>query len=172
MSNLNGKQLVEQGIITNVKNPNCIQQVGVDLELIKIEQVVGSGFVPKEGKTQLAARMEIIPQEQPDGKSLWFLEPGVYDITLAQGCKIPADQRMRIVQRSSFLRNGAILSSSMFDPGFKTENMGTILHVKIPMIIEVGARVGQAYTTNVNEVDANDLYDGQWQGDKQRQEVQ
>lgn len=172
MSNLNGKQLVEQGIITNVKNTECIQQVGVDLELIKVEQVVGSGFVPKEGKTQLAARVEVQSQSQPDGKSLWFLEPGVYDITLAQGCKIPADQRMRIVQRSSFLRNGAILSSSMFDPGFETKNMGTILHVKIPMVIEVGARVGQAYTTNVNEVGEEDLYNGQWQGDLQRKEVQ
>jgi deoxycytidine triphosphate deaminase len=166
--NLNGKQIVEQGIITKVVNDNCIQQVGVDLELIKVEQVLGGGFVPKEGKTQLAARIEVKPEDQPNGTQLWFLEPGVYDITMAQGCKIPADQRLRIVQRSSFLRNGAILSSSMFDPGYATENIGTILHVKLPMVIEVGARVGQAYVTSVNEVSSENLYNGQWQGDVQR----
>jgi deoxycytidine triphosphate deaminase len=166
--NLNGKQIVEQGIITKVVNDNCIQQVGVDLELIKVEQVLGGGFIPKEGKTQLAARIEVKPEDQPNGTQLWFLEPGVYDITMAQGCKIPANQRLRIVQRSSFLRNGAILSSSMFDPGFETENIGTILHVKLPMVIEVGARVGQAYVSTVNAVGEDYMYNGQFQQDKQR----
>lgn len=169
--NLNGKQIVEQGIVTNVTNPECIQQVGIDLELIKVEQVIGGGIVPKQGKTVLAKREEVIPHTVVNGQSnadVWRLEPGVYDITLAQGCKIPANQRLQIIQRSSLLRNGALLVSSMFDPGFETKNIGTILHVRVPISIEVGARVAQAYVTGVNDVD--NLYEGQWQGDKQRQE--
>lgn len=170
--NLNGKQIVEQGIVTNVTNPECIQQVGVDLELIKVEQVFGGGIVPKQGKTVLAKREEVIPHTVANGQSnadVWRLEPGVYDITLAQGCKIPANQRLQIIQRSSLLRNGALLVSSMFDPGFETNNIGTILHVRVPITIEVGARIAQAYVTGVNDVD--NLYEGQWQGDKQREEV-
>ena len=167
--NLNGKQIVEQGIVTNVTNPECIQQVGVDLELIKVERVVKGGYVPKQGKTVLATRETIIPDTvvgQQTESQVWRLEPGVYDITLAQGCKIPANQRLQIIQRSSLLRNGALLVSSMFDPGFETDKMGTILHVKAPISIEVGARVGQAYVTEVNDVD--NLYDGQYQKDVQR----
>jgi len=161
--NLNGKQIVEQGIITNVTNLDCIQQVGVDLELIKIEKVIGEGVVPMYGKTQLAQR-ELLEPILENEQYHWNLQPGVYDITLAQGCKIPANQRLQIIQRSSLLRNGALLVSSMFDPGYQAEQIGTILHVKLPIIIEVGARVGQAYVTNVNEVLDEYLYNGQFQG--------
>lgn len=166
--NLNGREIVQRGIITNVTNDDCIQQVGVDLELIAVDRVFGVGIIPKIGKTKLGKRERVEPYTEVDGTQSWNLEPGVYDITLAQGCNIPADQRLRIVQRSSLLRNGVFLASSMFDPGFKTDNIGTIFLVTVPVTIEVGARVGQAYVTNVNAVNDRDLYSGQWQMDQQR----
>lgn len=171
--NLNGKQIVELGIVTKVDNPECIQQVGVDLEIIDIFQVLGTGIIPKEGKTKLGSyiKQQLVDCPNPnDDKTTkgWFLQPGAYDITLKQGCSIPANQRLQIVQRSSLLRNGVLLASSMFDPGFSTENIGTVMHVKEPIYIHYEARVAQAYVTGVNDVD--NLYQGQWQGDKQRQE--
>lgn len=172
--NLTGKQLVERGIITKVDNPECIQQVGVDLELIEVRRIVGKGFIPKEGKTKLAERQFINPIEvrgltSGDSKHFcWDLPAGTYDIVVKQGCKIPSTQRLRIVHRSSAFRNGTELNSSMFDPGFETENIGTIIHVDEPILIEVGARIGQAYVTEVNPVE--NLYNGQWQGDKQRKD--
>lgn len=174
MANLNGKQIVEQGIITNVINKECIQQVGVDLELIKIERVMGTGIIPQEGKTKLGTKIPVpmvdCPNPKGDEKTKgWLLTPGAYDITLEQGCKIPANQRLQIVQRSSVLRNGGVLASSMFDPGFETDHIGTVMFVFASVFIHFGARVAQAYTTEVNEVE--NLYDGQWQGDKQREEV-
>lgn len=173
MSNLNGKQIVEQGIITKVDNQECIQQVGVDLEIIAISEILGAGIIPKDGKTRLG---QYIPQQlvdcpnPNDDKTTkgWYLQPGVYDITLKQGCKIPADQRLQILQRSSLLRNGVLLASSMFDSGFETDNIGTVIHVRVPIYIHFEARVAQAYTTAVNEVE--NLYDGQWQKDSQRTE--
>lgn len=171
--NLTGKQIVEQKIITKVDNPECIQQHGVDLELIRVQRIDGIGFIPKQGKTHLAHRVEIPPI---DIKSLnsdtlvsaWSLTPGVYDITFAQGCKIPPNQRLEIVQRSSLLRNGAILRSSLFDAGFETDQIGTVIYIQVPIVIEVGARVAQAYCAVSNEVE--NLYAGQWQGDKRRLE--
>lgn len=163
---LTGKQIIELGIVTN-PGKDCEQQVGVDLELIKIEKVVSDGFIPKEGKTILAERRPVKAVEV-DGKQVWQLQPGVYDITVAQGCKIPANKCLRIVQRSSGLRNGVILSSSMFDPGFETSNIGTIMHVQIPITIEVGARIGQAYVDDCYEVEEGNLYNGQFQRDQQR----
>lgn len=170
MANLTGRQIVENGIITKVDNSECIQQVGVDLEVIEIRKIIGGGIVPKQGKTSLPEYEECDIDEALEGKDEkgWFLNPGAYDITLKQGCKIPNNQRLQIVQRSSLLRNGTILASSMFDPGFETENIGTVMIVSAPIFIEFEARVGQAYTTEVNEVKEEDLYNGQFQKDQQR----
>lgn len=170
--NLTGKQLVEQGIITGEILEENIQQVGVDLNLIAVEAILGPGFIPKASKTKLATRRRVTPiDKEIDGQmyKVWELGVGVYDITLKQGCKIPANQRLRIVQRSSMLRNGVILSSSIFDPGFVTEAMGTVMLVNEPVFIEVGARIAQAYVSETNQVE--NLYNGQFQNDNQRKTI-
>lgn len=175
MANLNGKQIVEQGIVTKVDNQECIQQVGVDLELIKVEQIAGFGIIPKEGKTKLAGRIpvDMVDCPNPDNDKTtkgWLLHPGSYDITLKQGCKIPANQKLKIIQRSSMLRNAASVVSSLFDPGFQTDNIGTVMRINEPIYIHFEARIAQAEVFEVNPVDAENLYDGQWQNDKQREQ--
>lgn len=171
MANLTGKELVEKGIITGLITAENVAQHGVDLNLTKVEKIIGEGFVPIVGKTKLAARQNVEPVEiEIDNKKIlaWHLEPGSYDITFAQGCNIPSDQMLLIRQRSSLLRNGAILHSSCFDAGFFTEFVGTVLHVRVPIIIEVGARVAQIYAHESNIVE--NLYNGQFQNDSQRLE--
>lgn len=165
MANLTGKELVEKGIINGPLKEDNIQQHGVDLNLRKVEMIVGRGMIPLEGKTVLASRSEIRPIEI-DKKLFWTLDPGVYDITFDQGCKVPSNQFLLIRQRSSLLRNGTMLHSSVFDAGFETEQVGTVMHVRVPISIQVGARVAQIYAHESNEVE--NLYDGQFQGDKQR----
>ena len=191
---LNSKQL--RPYITGPLHDDNIQQVGIDLNLIKVERLntvnvsadgdivkfepwQQSGFIPYEGKTILCDRSEVpletitypgnqeVPVKQTQ---VWRLSPGVYDITFAQGVKIPSNLVMFIRQRSSLLRNGSLLHSSVFDPGFETKNMGTILHVRENIIIEYNARVAQIYAHQCDEVDQDSLYNGQWQGDKQRSE--
>ena len=68
-------------------------------------------------------------------------------------------------QRSSLLRNGAIIASSIFDPGFKTDNIGTVMIVTKDIFIEKDARIAQMY---FHENSEGELYDGQFQNDKQR----
>jgi deoxycytidine triphosphate deaminase len=53
----------------------------------------------------------------------------------------------------------------VFDPGFKTSNMGTIMLVTETIFIEEEARVAQIY---FHKCDSAELYDGQFQDDKQR----
>lgn len=166
MANLTGKQLVELGIITGPINEENIAQHGVDLELKEVREIYGAGFVPKKGKTILADRILINPKQLNPEQLVWELDPGIYDITFFQGCKIPPNQRLEIVQRSSLLRNGSILRSSVFDAGFETENIGTVLLVHNTISIEVGARVAQIIAVESNEV--KNLYAGQFQGDRQR----
>lgn len=162
--NLTGKQLIEQEIIIGPYHADNIQQHGVDLNLIKVEQVDGTnenGIIPSQGKTKLAMRIYKETEIQ-NGLEGWYLMPGAYDITFAQGCHVPGDKMLLIRQRSSLLRNGTILHSSVFDAGFKTDNIGTVMIVNTPIFIEKGARIAQIYAHNSNPVE--NLYDGQWQG--------
>lgn len=169
--NLTGKELIAAKIITGRIVPDNIQQHGVDLNLIKVEKIQGPGFIPVAGKTVLAKRIFIQPEEMiAPGTTIpilaWQLEPGAYDITFEQGCNIPADQRLQIVQRSSGIRNALIVRSALFDAGFTTSHIGTVMIVHEPINIEVGARIAQIYATTSNLVE--NLYNGQWQGDAQR----
>ena len=161
--NLTGQQLVDKGIITGPIEEDNIAQHGVDLNLIKVQRIIGQGTIPAKGKTILADREDVELDEQ----GFWNLSQGAYDITLAQGCKIPSNQSMQIVQRSSLLRNGSVLRSSLFDAGFYTDNIGTVFIVTVPIRIEYNARVAQIVAQASNEV--INTYDGQWQNDKQRQ---
>jgi deoxycytidine triphosphate deaminase len=66
------------------------------------------------------------------------------------------------------LRNGTVLHSSVFDPGFETEFMGTVMVVNETIFVERNARVAQIYFHECTSVDDENLYRGQWQNDKQR----
>ena len=174
MNTLNGVALVNEGIITGPIADENVQQHGVDLNLIKVEAMLGSGIIPKDGKTQLVAYEEMpllftYGKESESKKTdYWLLKPGTYSVTFEQGCKIPFDKMLLIRQRSSLLRNGTILHSSVFDAGFETDNIGTVICVTVPIQIEYGARIAQIYGHHCTEV--TNLYDGQFQKDKQRQD--
>jgi deoxycytidine triphosphate deaminase len=159
-----GKELFESGVVTNALKEN-VQQHGIDLRLKKVNKLVTGGVIPVEGKTALPDYEEV-PVEEIKGGKYWKLAPGYYEIILEEGCKIPKDQYLFIVQRSSLMRCGGIIRSSIYDAGFETEHMGTFMDVKFPILIEEGARVAQAYTHDSNEVE--NLYNGQFQNDKQR----
>lgn len=163
---LTGKQIIERGILTNVDLENAVQQQGVDIRVAGINRLVGVGRIPKQGKTRLPKYEPIIPLTDEDGIDFWRLEPGYYEIILEEGCRMPNNAAMTFVQRSSGLRCGIIIRSSQFDAGFETDQMGTFMQVFMPVEIEVGARIAQTLVMETAEVD--NLYNGQWQGDKQR----
>jgi deoxycytidine triphosphate deaminase len=157
---LNGKEIVARGIVTNVPEEN-VSQHGVDLNLIKVERIISIGMIPVKGKTALPEYEEVLPID-----GIWHLNPDVYNITFDQGCKIPNDVMCLIRQRSSLLRCGGQLHSSVFDAGFETENIGTFMVILHPVRIEVRARVAQIYNHATDPVE--NLYNGQFMRDQQR----
>jgi dUTP pyrophosphatase len=171
---LNAEQILEQGLLKLENTKGKPAQVGYDLSLKAVQKVgnkIGGNFIAdgKIGKV-LKDKTELTtytPFEsiKLDGAEGWLLYEGVYDITFNEGCKIPNNRVAFIKQRSSLYRNGAIINSPVFDPGFETENMGTLLYVHETIFIEKDARVAQIY---FHECDAAEEYNGQWQGDKQR----
>lgn len=163
---LNAHQIIDEGLLQLERTHGKPAQVGYDLSLKqvnKLESSVKIGKVLKD-KTEL---MNYRPYGliNLDGKSGWLLYKGVYDITFNEGCKIPNNRVAFIKQRSSLYRNGAIINSPVFDPGFETEFMGTLLYVHETLFIEENARVAQIY---FHECAPAEMYDGQFQFDMQR----
>ena len=170
---LNAEQILEQELIKIEFSKGKPAQVGYDLSAKSInaigkDQLIkpAIGMVLKD-KTILNTYTPV-PLTKIDGVEGWLLYSGAYDITFHEGCKIASNRVGMIRQRSSLLRNGAIIASSIFDPGFETDNMGTIMIVTATIFIEKDARVGQMYFHECDEVNEENLYQGQFQNDKQR----
>jgi deoxycytidine triphosphate deaminase len=174
---LNAKQIIDEGLLLLEHTQGKPAQVGYDVTLKAVQKIgnrIGGGAYNlnnggKIGKV-LKDKTELttytpIDSINLDGVEGWLLYEGVYDITFNEGCNIPNNRVAFIKQRSSLYRNGAIINSPVFDPGFRTDNMGTLLYVSEPLFIEINARVAQIY---FHECVSAEMYDGQWQGDKQR----
>lgn len=172
---LNAEQIIEQNLLKLENTKGKSAQVGYDVTLKAVQKVgnrmtgtpvytdIKIGKVLKD-KTELTNYTPITPTNL-DGNLGWLLYPGTYDVTFNEGCKIPNNRVAFIKQRSSLYRNGTIINSPVFDPGFETENMGTIMFVNEPIFIEMDARVAQIY---FHTCEPAEEYNGQWQHDKQR----
>jgi deoxycytidine triphosphate deaminase len=171
---LNAEQILEQNLIKTELSKGKPAQVGYDLSAKSINAIGKDEFNSRPNIGMVLKDKTILNNYTPvetktiDGVEGWLLYPGAYDITFHEGCKIAANRVGMIRQRSSLLRNGAIIASSIFDPGFETENMGTIMIVTATIFIEQDARVGQMYFHECDGVAEENLYNGQWQNDKQR----
>jgi deoxycytidine triphosphate deaminase len=171
---LNAEQILEQGLIKTELSKGKPAQVGYDLSAKSINAIGKDEFNSRPNIGMVLKDKTILNNYTPvetkriDGVEGWLLYPGSYDITFHEGCKIAANRVGMIRQRSSLLRNGAIIASSIFDPGFETDNMGTIMIVTATIFIEQDARVGQMYFHECDGVAEENLYNGQWQNDKQR----
>jgi deoxycytidine triphosphate deaminase len=161
---LTGKQIIEKGIITNYCEEG-IQQQGIDVRLKSVRSMLNQGKVPAQGKTILP---QYYKQEFREDNCIELL-PGYYEVEFEEACNIPNNMVLNYKTRSSLVRCGAIIHSGQFDAGFNTNNMGAFLHVIRPIILEKGARLAQAIVTESYPVDDENMYNGQWQGDKQRQ---
>jgi len=158
---LNAKEIEKENLIATEFAMGKFAQVGYDLSIKSISKLKGGGKVLKD-KTIVNDLEEVLYNGFDNG---WWLDPGTYDVTCNEGCDIAANRTAMVRQRSSLLRNGAIIASSIFDPGFKTSNIGTVMIVTERIFIEKNARIAQMY---FHENSEGELYDGQFQNDKQR----
>jgi deoxycytidine triphosphate deaminase len=166
---LNAQQILDEGLLKLERTQGKSSQVGFDLTLKQVNIIGGRIVNGKIGKV-LKDKTELTtyrPYElmNLDGVTGWLLYQGTYDITFNEGCKLPENRVAFIKQRSSLYRNGTIINSPVFDPGFETEFIGTLMYVHETIFIEENARVAQIY---FHKCEAAELYAGQWQGDKQR----
>ena len=165
---LNADQILEEGlIIPDYFSHGKPAQVGFDLSIKEVNQVGGNVGKVLVDRTEVSQH-SIMYKIDVDGKTGWLLYAGVYDVTMNEGCNIAPNRVGLIRQRSSLMRNGALIQSSIFDPGFQTNNVGTYMFVNNPIFIEENARVAQMYFHDCTPVSEDKLYNGQFQNDKQR----
>jgi len=143
-------------------------QVGIDLSVKAINKVGGGEMGRVLVDKTILGRHTPLETIMLDGKRGYYLEPGCYDFVMNEGCNIPLDKVAFIKQRSSLMRNGALMQSSLFDPGFKTDNIGSYGFVFEPIFIEQNARIAQMYFHECTPIEEDEAYKGQWQNDKQR----
>lgn len=168
---LTGKELFNSNMIKGALEEN-VQQQGVDIRIKAVNKAKGMGVIPKEGKTILPDYEEVKAlhfKNKESGRMVygWMLPAGVYDIVFEEGVEVGSGYCMKPLTRSSVVRCCARVESGLYDAGFKTDHCGAMLYVSSPILIEQGARVAQLVCLESNEVE--NLYNGQFQGDKQRE---
>lgn len=158
---LTAKQILDQGIV--IPSPySKPAQVGIDLSIASVHYCT-VGSVVLQDKTNIdPAGFQEVGTQLVEGKECWKLSPGTYAITFNEGCKIPANAAAFIIHRSSLYRTGTSIVSPVWDPGFETEKMGTVMIVNVGLIVEKNARVAQMIVHETAE--GAELYDGQFQG--------
>lgn len=173
---LNSEQIIERKILKLDNSKGLKSQIGYDLSVKEIKSLYYPGYVKKDStvlpeyRTVELSKVKTINEKtfEPIETERWYLNPGYFEITFWEGCDIPNNLVGLIRQRSSMLRSGALLHSSVFDPGFETEEMGSFIAVFHPIFIEKDARIAQIYFHECEPVGKENLYNGSYQGDKQR----
>ncbi len=154
-----GKETAQQ--LKGNTNFHKVNQVGVDLSVYKIEEILGGIMVFKDKTVVPPESFKEIPLQNIEGVLMWRLLPGAYALTFNEGVEIPAYATGFIQSRSSIYRGGSIISSPLWDPGFSTTIMGTTMIVSKLIFVEQNARVGQFFLHENHEPDS--LYNGQFQ---------
>ena len=158
---LTAQQILQQGIVVPSEYSKPAQ-VGIDLSLNSVHRCYGGSMVYTD-RTEIDPEIfQEVKTVQVDGKECWMLDPGTYAITFNEGCKIPSNAAAFIIHRSSLYRTGNSIVSPVWDPGFETSQMGTVMIVNVRLVVEKNARVAQmvVHTTDGEA----ELYNGQWQG--------
>jgi dUTP pyrophosphatase len=166
---LNAEQIVERKILKLENSKGKAAQIGYDLSVKEIKKLYGSGNVFKDKTTLPTYEPHSVTIDALGGEKYgWMLYEGYYEVTFWEGCNITNNLVGLIRQRSSMLRSGALLHSSVFDPGFETDEMGSFIAVFHPIFIEKDARIAQIYFHECEPVSSDNMYTGQFQNDKQR----
>lgn len=142
-----------------------ISLVGVDLTLKEIRRVEPFGYsqgIYKKGTVLDVEAYKSVSSSTHNGMTVFLLPPGVYSVIFDQGIDIPLDCQCFIEQRSSLSRLGGSISHSLYEPGFKVDNLGAMMKLDLPVVLEQHCRIAQITGERLGFECKR--YDGQWQG--------
>lgn len=95
-------------------------------------------FIISDDTKVHAERTEIFP----DYNDYFQLQPGCYEICFENQINVAEGEVGWVITRSTLNRNGAFVTSGLYDSGYNGPMAGA-LHISIPTAIKKGTRIGQ-----------------------------
>lgn len=151
------KTAIERGWIANVPE-HCIQPNAIDFTVDRVFLIDSQGLFrlvedSLTGKTKnkvMTAQHEVLPtiltyptESRSEEFEGWRLLPNTsYDMMSDMYVSLPPGIAARLIIRSTLNRCGCLLSSGLYDSGFKG-NCGFVLHTNTIAELSRGVRVGQ-----------------------------
>jgi len=167
MSFMNPRRVVEEGWVFTPEDCTHpfesevqVQQAGIDLRMENIFRMLPHdsveapdyALVPFEtpigfigvNEKQLPLYQRLDPNEGQFSadRGNFRISPGAYTIDFIEHVKVPINAMALIIHRSTLNRSGALLTGSVFDPGFSGQ-IGCTMYVHHTIIIEPTARLAQ-----------------------------
>lgn len=138
-----------------------IQPSGVDLTLTAVFEPLEPGRIT-HNDAEIGERQRLTG-ENLDRKSpeTYYLSPGGYIVRYDETVRIPENHVGFVYPRSSLMRNGCMLNTAVWDPGYEGRGEG-LLQVHHDIELERGARIAQFVLA---AADHEDTYDGSYQGE-------
>jgi deoxycytidine triphosphate deaminase len=141
MSMKNIGSIKTKSSLTNVIEGDT-QPNAVDLRVAQILKISNKMFeIDEEKKVHRGSTaMTLI---QSDDGAYWLLQPGIYEVVMANEIKVSDGEAGFVITRSTLNRNGVHLTTGLYDSGYYGV-MAAVMHVTTgPMKIKPGTRIGQ-----------------------------
>jgi len=150
------KAIVEGWLRGNIKDAQ-IQPNGIDIPVHALYELDSNStcIITAKDKKHRPRKLvqphvrRLVIGTTPDKKEItadyrsWYLKLGVYDYTTDLYVEMPEGFAGWVQTRSSLNRNGVLVTSGLYDSGFKGHVNGLIYVLNGPVILEVGACAGQ-----------------------------
>lgn len=137
-------------------------QCGIDLSIKNIRRIKG-GKIFQDGKS-IDSYEEVDTYVNIKGNKVFVLPNGVYSLEFDQDIMLDNKHCAMIIGRSTTNRCGALIRSSVFDPGFES-TIGATLYALGDNVIEIEehARLAQLI---IAECEESEEYNGSYKGNK------
>lgn len=142
---MNPNKMIDGGFVKNLTDrfkqvqPNAIDFTVDSIQLL-MHMSSSDKVVIGEDTKVMRSQMPIYP----NAEGYFELLPNrQYDISSNVYVEVPEGMAALLILRSTFVRNGLILASGLYDSGFKG-NIGAVLHTNsTTALVQQGVRVGQ-----------------------------
>ncbi|UCD43928.1 MAG: deoxyuridine 5'-triphosphate nucleotidohydrolase [Candidatus Bathyarchaeota archaeon] len=153
----------EQGLISNYNDLDTqLQPAGFDLTLREVYSFAGSGSVDFSNLERVIAGTEPFLSDF-DG---WYWMPeGSYIVVYNEEVRMPLDVAALARTRSTLLRNGAVIETAVWDPGYKGRSSSLlVVHNPYGIRFKKDARIAQLIFFRILEV--GEGYGGAYQNER------
>jgi dUTP pyrophosphatase len=167
---LTGKQVIESKIVRDLINKDSQEQMcGIDLTVAKIQRFLGNGIVDFDNTYRKLPEMQDVIMSksaiQSGEKKVagYRLSPGAYLVTFNETIYVPKDCMGIARPRSSLLRCGSTMETSVWDPGYEGRSQCMlVVHNTSGLVLSENAKVMQIVFMRVEE-EVEKLYSGTYQ---------